>query len=307
MTYRLSDALRRADLSLAGALFLGLTTAAAVTAYTPARTANSTVVPKFRPAILQSSSVSAASDVAVSPSMAPEVVPAPRPVGAVLSRMKIGVALEAFAAETGCLAEALYYEARGQGLPGQKAIAEVVVRRTQRGGYPHSICGVVHQGRGSSCQFSFVCDGTMDHPKAAGEWNHAVRLATQIITGALPLTNITQGAISFHAARIAADWPGMVRTAIIGNNVFYRRSGRDPVPARVSAPPLKIEADVQAGSGVGDGANGNIVNASLGDGASTSGVNVAGSLENNAAPTHADSAPQVIDTHVIEQDSVHTQ
>ena len=256
---------------------------------------------------MTSGSIANASNVVELPAVAPEVVPSPRPAPAVFSPMQVGVALENVAAETGCLAEALYYEARGQGLLGQKAIAEVVVHRTQRGGYPHSICGVVHQGRGSSCQFSFVCDGTMDRPRAAGEWNHAVRLATQIITGAMPLTNITQGAISFHAARIAADWPGMVRTAMIGNNVFYRRSGRDRVPARVSPPPLKVEADVQAGSGVGDGAGGNIVNASLSDGANASGGNVAGSLENNAAPAHADSAPQVPDTQVVQQDSIHAE
>jgi hypothetical protein len=63
----------------------------------------------------------------------------------------------------------------------------------------------------------------MDRPRAAGEWNHAVRLAARIITGAMPLTNITQGAISFHAASLEADWPGMEQTVTIGHNVFYRR------------------------------------------------------------------------------------
>ena len=155
-------------------------------------------------------------------------MPVPRPANTFFSRLKINVALENLASETSCLAEALYYEARGQGTLGQKAIAEVVVRRAHHAGFPHSICGVVHQGAGSSCQFSFVCDGTMDRPKAAGEWNHAVRLAAQIITGALPLTNITQGAISFHAASLEADWPGMEQTVTVGHNVFYRRAGRKP-------------------------------------------------------------------------------
>jgi hypothetical protein len=53
-----------------------------------------------------------------------------------------------------------------------------------------------------------------------------VRLATRIIAGVVPLTNITGGAISFHASRIEAEWPGMVRTVQIGNHVFYRRPGR---------------------------------------------------------------------------------
>ncbi|MBV9571579.1 MAG: cell wall hydrolase [Alphaproteobacteria bacterium] len=141
--------------------------------------------------------------------------------------MKISVALENLASETSCLAEAMYYEARGQGLPGEKAVAEVVVHRMNHVSYPHSICGVVHQGSRSSCQFSFVCDGTLNRPRTAGAWNRAMRLAAQIIEGSLPLTNITAGAISFHAARLAApNWRGMVRTVTIGNNVFYRRAGR---------------------------------------------------------------------------------
>jgi hypothetical protein len=225
MTYRLSDALRRADLSLAGALFLGLATAAAWAVHSPSPIANAPLEPKFRPAIIETAAIAQAS-LPVSPlPLAPEVIPAPRPTP-ILSRLHIDVALANLASETSCLAEAIYYEARGEGLLGEKAIAEVVVRRTHRSGYPHSICGVVHQGVGASCQFSFICDGTLDRPKAAGEWRRAVGLATRIITGAVPLTNLTDGAISFHAARIEANWPGLVRTVQIGNHVFYRRPGR---------------------------------------------------------------------------------
>jgi hypothetical protein len=65
----------------------------------------------------------------------------------------------------------------------------------------------------------------MDRPRTAGAWNRAVRLANQILTGTLPLTNITQGAISFHAESLEADWPGMQPTVTIGHNVFYRRQG----------------------------------------------------------------------------------
>ena len=234
MTYRLSDAIRRADLSLAGAIFLSLGTAAAVTAYYPTHLGNAPSGPKvlaaidngvakFEPAVVK---FEPAPTTGLRPAVySPDVVPAPRPK-TIFSRMKIQVALENLASETSCLAEALYYEARGQGVLGQKAIAEVVVRRTHKAGFPHSICGVVHQGSGNGCQFSFVCDGTMDRPKATGEWNHALRLAAKIITGTMPLTNITQGAISFHAATLEAAWPGMVQTVTIGHNVFYRRPGK---------------------------------------------------------------------------------
>jgi hypothetical protein len=224
MTYRLSDALRRADLSLAGALFLGLATAAAWAVHAPTQLANAPSEPKFRPAIIETAATPQMS-LPVAP-LAPEVIPAPRPTP-ILSRLHIDVALANLASETSCLAEAIYYEARGEGMLGERAIAEVVVRRTHRAGFPHSICGVVHQGVGTSCQFSFVCDGTLDRPKAVGEWRRAIGLATRIITGAVPLTNLTDGAISFHAASIEANWPGLVRTVQIGNHVFYRRPERN--------------------------------------------------------------------------------
>ena len=222
MTYRLSDAFRRADCSLAGAIFLSLATAAAVAAYAPLPSGNTSAAPKLRLDILEAPAVADAVP------QLPGIVPEPRPKP-LLSRLHIDVALANLASETSCLAEALYYEARGEGQLGEKAIAEVVVRRTHKAGFPHSICGVVHQGVASGgCQFSFACDGTLDRPKSPGEWSRAVRLATRIITGAVPLTNITGGAISFHAISVEADWPGMVRTVQIGNHVFYRRPGRHP-------------------------------------------------------------------------------
>jgi len=218
---RISDALRRADCSLAGALFLSLSTIAAVAAYNPGSIRNAPTQPKVVVAIERAAII----EPPVIVQEIPEIMPAPRPQP-VLARLRIEVALANLASETTCLAEALYYEARGEGVAGQKAIAEVVVRRTHRAGYPHSICGVVHQGTGYACQFSFVCNGTLDQARTPGDWAHAIRLATRIVSGSIPLTDITNGAIAFHAASVQADWPGLVRTVQIGNHVFYRRPAR---------------------------------------------------------------------------------
>src|SRR3954467_11316536 len=69
-------------------------------------------------------------------------------------------------AEHKCLSEVLYYEARGEGLSGQKAIAEVVFHRMNHGNYGHSICAVVYEGKDKpGCQFSFTCNGEMLRPK----------------------------------------------------------------------------------------------------------------------------------------------
>ena len=58
-----------------------------------------------------------------------------------------------------CLTKALYFEARGESLKGQFAVAEVILNRTDSPRFPGSVCGVVNQSGGGGCQFSFVCDG----------------------------------------------------------------------------------------------------------------------------------------------------
>lgn len=133
-------------------------------------------------------------------------------------------ALAKLAADTRCLAEAMYYEARGEGLAGEEAVAEVVFHRLHRRGYPHSICGVVYQGAldGTSCQFSFVCDGEMNRPKNLAAWRRASFLAAKIVSGLMPLGDATGGATAFHAVDVEPDWSDLERTVQIGNHVFYR-------------------------------------------------------------------------------------
>ena len=58
-----------------------------------------------------------------------------------------------------CLTEALYFEARGESLEGQIAVAEVILNRVDSPLYPRSVCGVVKQRGGGGCQFSYVCNG----------------------------------------------------------------------------------------------------------------------------------------------------
>jgi spore germination cell wall hydrolase CwlJ-like protein len=131
-------------------------------------------------------------------------------------------------AEHKCLSEVLYYEARGEGTGGQKAIAEVVFHRMNHGNYGHSICAVVYEGaKHSGCQFSFTCNGDMKRAKQASAWREAEALAAQILTGQVPLRNATGGALNFHAASVSPDWADtMDRTTQIGNHVFYRNAPR---------------------------------------------------------------------------------
>jgi spore germination cell wall hydrolase CwlJ-like protein len=127
-------------------------------------------------------------------------------------------------AEHKCLSEALYYEARGEGAGGQKAVAEVVFHRMNHGDYGHSICAVVYEGKDRpGCQFSFTCNGDMKRAKQPAAWHQAEALAAQILTGQVSLKNATGGAVNFHAVSVSPDWADtMDKTTQIGNHIFYR-------------------------------------------------------------------------------------
>ena len=127
-------------------------------------------------------------------------------------------------AEHKCLSEVLYYEARGEGVSGQKAIAEVVFHRMKRGDFGHSICAVVYEGRDKpGCQFSFTCNGQARRPKQIAAWRQSEKLAAAILTGQIPLRNLTGGALNFHAVTVQPDWTdSLEKTTQIGNHVFYK-------------------------------------------------------------------------------------
>lgn len=151
---------------------------------------------------------------------------APKPVMMVVQPPKpaTDAVMTQLLAEHKCLSEALYYEARGEGAGGQKAVAEVVFHRMNHGNYGHSICAVVYEGKGHpGCQFSFTCNGEMNRPKQMAAWQQSEALAAQILTGQVPLKNATGGALNYHAVSVAPDWADtMDKTTQIGNHVFYR-------------------------------------------------------------------------------------
>jgi spore germination cell wall hydrolase CwlJ-like protein len=129
-------------------------------------------------------------------------------------------------AEHRCLAEVLYYEARGEGRQGQQAIAEVVFHRMNTGNYGHSICAVVYEGAGHpGCQFTFTCNGDLTRSKEEAAWRESEALAAEILTGEAPLKNATAGATNFHAVTVTPEWADtMKQTTQIGNHIFYRGS-----------------------------------------------------------------------------------
>lgn len=125
-------------------------------------------------------------------------------------------------AEWECLTQALYFEARGESLEGQIAVAEVILNRRDSGQYPDSVCGVVQQGTGEKhrCQFSYFCDGLSDEPRDMGSWDHLGRVARAMLDGAP--RELTQGALFYHTKAVDPHWnDAFTQTASIGAHLFY--------------------------------------------------------------------------------------
>jgi N-acetylmuramoyl-L-alanine amidase len=119
------------------------------------------------------------------------------------------------AADLQCLAENVYYEARGEPLVGQYAVAEVTMNRVTSPLFPASVCAVVH-ARGA-----FSWTGTKDRPAPFGyEWRRARAVASTVYDNQeAPLVN---GALYYHATYVSPDWaPTRSRVALIGHHLFY--------------------------------------------------------------------------------------
>lgn len=136
-----------------------------------------------------------------------------------LSKVVVGERSE----EWRCLAEAMYFEARGEGTAGQVAVAEVVLNRVDSAQYPDSVCGVVLQGAksGRACQFSYNCDGLKNRVANKRAWERIGKIAWLMLEGR-PRT-LTDEALYFHSTSVRPSWSRKyVRTTQIGRHVFYR-------------------------------------------------------------------------------------
>ncbi len=120
--------------------------------------------------------------------------------------------------EMRCLAQAVYWEARGQPFNAQVAVAQVVINRAEDGRFGNTLCAVVYQRNAGTCQFTWVCTNAARRPRDQRAWeiaNYAAYLAV------FDHPDLVEGAIFFHDTSVRR-WPHLERTARIGNIIFYR-------------------------------------------------------------------------------------
>jgi N-acetylmuramoyl-L-alanine amidase len=118
--------------------------------------------------------------------------------------------------EVRCLAVAVYFEARGEPLEGQLAVAQVIRNRTQNPSWPREVCDVVYQPK----QFSFTSDRHSDKPMRESLWRTAQAIA--IIAATDNWSDVVKDATHFHATRVSPGWSNLRRVSVIGNHIFYR-------------------------------------------------------------------------------------
>ncbi len=130
-------------------------------------------------------------------------------------------------AEFKCLAEALYFEARGETVKGQFAVAEVIRNRVKSNRFPNTYCGVIHQGTGRKyqCQFTYTCDGNPETIREHAAYARVAKVARATMDGRAP--EITNGATFYHTTAVRPSWARkFTNTARFGVHLFYRRGVR---------------------------------------------------------------------------------
>jgi spore germination cell wall hydrolase CwlJ-like protein len=240
-----ADDVRALAKAIALGSFAGLAIGAAYLMGVPART----IAPRT-PAV-----VTTAQPVATAPAVARTASASPVGVAAFLrGRLPVPASFARIAAkpfhfswastsDQTCLAEAVYFEARGEPEEGQRAVAQVVLNRVRHPAFPKSVCGVVHQRTASSCQFSFAC-GSERPALGSSAWRRAEEVAIGALHGSV--MSAVGDATHFQAARGGA-FAGLLKVAQIGEHVFYRFSGRQGSPGMFrQAPAPSTTAAVEA-------------------------------------------------------------
>jgi hypothetical protein len=138
---------------------------------------------------------------------------------------RLGLAGKLRAKAEKCLADAVYFEARGEPMKGQEAVAQVVMNRVFSGFYPNDVCGVVYQNanRHLACQFTFACEGKdlsrIDEPDM---WTQAKQIAKDTLDGKIWLADVGH-ATHYHAYWVHPSWVHeMKKMYSLGVHTFYR-------------------------------------------------------------------------------------
>jgi spore germination cell wall hydrolase CwlJ-like protein len=141
----------------------------------------------------------------------------------------------AYATALTCLTQAIYYEAANEPLTGKRGVAQVVLNRLRHPAYPATVCGVVYEGWDRPvCQFSFVCDGSLQRAPMAMQWRQSRDVAAAALAGFVERS--VGSATHYHADYVLPRWAyTLAKVSQIGRHIFYRFPGSGGRMATFSA------------------------------------------------------------------------
>lgn len=129
------------------------------------------------------------------------------------------------AAELRCLAENVYFEARGEPLNGQYAVAEVTINRLRSPFFPKTICGVVHDTRWDPLRRRFTAHFSWTQEETSDPWGPHWQQAMDVATAVMNEVHmpIVPDALYYHSDSVQPYWANPKRSvARIGSHIFYR-------------------------------------------------------------------------------------
>ena len=148
-----------------------------------------------------------------------------------------------------CLADNILFEAGYEPRDGQLAVAVVTLNRLRSGNFADTICGVVKQRAGNTCQFSWWCE---DKPRTTSitrnltsaqqvVYNSILDMAVYAYLNSEILRDNTQGATYYHADYVNPNWKRLQKTVQIGRHIFYKNGEVD----------VKYDEKTESGTGAG--------------------------------------------------------
>lgn len=128
--------------------------------------------------------------------------------------------------EVDCLAQNIYYEARGEPEAGQIAVADVTVNRTKAPGFPETVCDVVKQKKEKKCQFSWVC--WKQRPpidRNSQQWVKSQDIAITVLLFRNGQDTMSKrSALFYHADYVHPVWARKMKfIKRIGTHLFYTK------------------------------------------------------------------------------------
>ncbi len=137
--------------------------------------------------------------------------------------------------ELACLAQTVWFEARGSNFADKLAVAQVVINRVASRDHGDTVCAVVWE----PSQFSWTEDGLSDRVALEGQtdenaWTDSVLAALTAYSSALP--DLTAGATFYHADYVSPSWADRLHArGRFGAHLYY--ASYEPAPAIDPSPP----------------------------------------------------------------------